>query len=156
MEGTANSGTIPYFTKYFHEYAEFDLKTRYGLPFESLYGVDYGQQRIRYPDERTMIVPHQGKEYRVRDYVAAGGNVHFPPNARGHYDQDNPRRSSPPSRTGGSAAAPTAATGPGRSGAACWTAIGTSLPTAWAPGSSTGGRTCPAGTIARRTTPVAR
>jgi hypothetical protein len=90
MEGTANSGAIPYFTKYFHEYAGFDLKTRYGLPFESLYAVDYGEQRIRYPDERTMIVPHQGKEYRVRDYVAAGGNVHFPPNARVHYDQDNP------------------------------------------------------------------
>ena len=90
MEGTANSQAIPYFTKYFREYAGFDLKTRYGLPFDSLYAVDYGQMTIRYPDERTMIVPHQGKEYRVRDYVAAGGSAHFPPNARGHYDQDNP------------------------------------------------------------------
>ncbi len=86
MEGMANSGAIPYFTRYFHEYAGFDLKTRYGLPFESLYGVDYGQQPICYPDEHTVIVTHHGKEYRVADYTAAGGNVHFPPNARGHYD----------------------------------------------------------------------
>ncbi len=86
MEGMANSGAIPYFTRYFHEYAGFDLKTRYGLPFESLYGVDYGQQPIRYLDEHTVIVTHHGKEYRVADYTAAGGNVHFPPNARGHYD----------------------------------------------------------------------
>ena len=33
-------------------------------PFESLYGVEYGQTPIRYPDERTMIVTHQGKEHR--------------------------------------------------------------------------------------------
>jgi hypothetical protein len=79
----ANSSAIPHFSKYFHEYAGFDLKSRYGLPFESLYGVDYGQQPIRYPDEHTMIVTHKGKEYRVNHYVATGGNAHFPPNARG-------------------------------------------------------------------------
>ena len=43
IEGTANSGAIPYFTRYFHEYAGFDLKARYGLPFDSLYGADFGQ-----------------------------------------------------------------------------------------------------------------
>jgi hypothetical protein len=37
-----------------------------------------------------MVVTHQGKEHRVANYIPAGGNVHFPPNARGHYDQDNP------------------------------------------------------------------
>lgn len=89
MEGTANSGAIPYFTRYFKEYADFNLNVRYKLPFESLYGVNYGGQQIKYPDQKTMVVTHGGKEYRVENYVAAGGSAHFPPNARGHYDLEN-------------------------------------------------------------------
>ena len=45
----ANCGAIPYFTKYFKEYADFNLKERYNLPFESLYGISGGGQPIRYP-----------------------------------------------------------------------------------------------------------
>ena len=33
---------------------------RYGLSFASFYGVDHGQRPIRFPDERTMVVTHQG------------------------------------------------------------------------------------------------
>ena len=90
---------------------------RYGLLFDSLYAVDYGQMTIRYSDERTMIVPHQGKEYRVRDYVAAGGSGISRPTPAAITIRTILLRSSRPSRTGGSAAAPTTATGPGRSGA---------------------------------------
>jgi hypothetical protein len=89
MEGMSDSGAVPYFTKYFRDYAGLNLKERYNLPFGRLYDVQYGKQPIQYPDERTMVVTHAGKEYRVDDYVAAGGNAHFPPNARGHYDLDN-------------------------------------------------------------------
>jgi hypothetical protein len=89
LEGTANSGAVPYFTKYFKEYADFNLTQRYNLPFDSLYAVDYGGKPIRYPDRMTMIVNHGGKEFRVDNYVPAGGNAHFPPNARGHYDLEN-------------------------------------------------------------------
>jgi hypothetical protein len=89
MEGTANSGAIPYFTRYFKEYADFNLKARYGLPFDSLYEVNYGGQQIKYPDQKTVVVTHGGKEYRVENYTPAGGSAHFPPNARGHYDLDN-------------------------------------------------------------------
>ena len=91
MEGTANSGAIPYFSKYFKEYADFNLKQRYGLPFDSLYGIDYGGKQIAYPDEKTMVVTHGGKEFRVENYAPAGGSAHFPPNARSHYDLDNER-----------------------------------------------------------------
>lgn len=86
MEGTSNSGAIPYFTKYFREYADFNLDERYKVPFNSLYGVDFGNAQIRYPDPTTMIVTHGGKEYRFENYVATGGSAHFPPNARSHYD----------------------------------------------------------------------
>jgi hypothetical protein len=89
MEGMSNSHAIPYFTRYFREYAGFDLRERFGLPFDSLYAVKYGERAIRYPDPKTMVVRHGDKEYRVEKYVCAGGNAHFPPNARGHYDMDN-------------------------------------------------------------------
>lgn len=89
MEGTANSGAIPYFTKYFQEYADFNLNGRYNLPFGNLYAVDYGGKPISYPDEKTAVITHRGKEHRVSDYMPVGGSAHFPPNARGHYDLDN-------------------------------------------------------------------
>ena len=89
MEGTATSKAIPYFSQYFKEYAGMDLDTKFGLPFNSLYGVDYGGKQITYPDANTMIVTHRGKEHTVKNYVAAGGNAHFPPNGRNHYDLGN-------------------------------------------------------------------
>lgn len=89
IEGNANCGAIPYFSRYFKEYADFNLRQRYQLPFDSLYGVGYGGQQIRYPDNKTMVLTHNGKEFRVENYVPAGGSAHFPPNARGHYDLDN-------------------------------------------------------------------
>lgn len=90
LEGTANSGAIPYFSRYFREYADFNLRARYGLPFDSLYGVDYGGKQIEYPDRSTMVLTHKGQRIQVDNYLPAGGNAHFPPNARGHYDLDNP------------------------------------------------------------------
>lgn len=89
LEGLSNSGAIPYFTKYFREYAGFDLDRKYNLPFNSFYGMDYGQKVIEYPDEKTMIFSHRGKTQRVENYISAGGNVHFPPNGRSHYDLRN-------------------------------------------------------------------
>ena len=89
MEGTANGGAIPYFSRYFQEYADFNLKERYKLPFDSLYGVNYGGKPIAYPDATTMVVTHGSQEIRVPNYVPAGGSAHFPPNARGHYDLNN-------------------------------------------------------------------
>jgi len=89
IEGMSNSGSIPYLTKYFRDYAGFNLKERFQLPFDSLYGVDFGGKQISYPDDRTMIITHAGKEHRVENYVCTGGNAHFPPNGRAHYDLDN-------------------------------------------------------------------
>ncbi len=92
IEGNSNSNAIPYFTRYFREYADFNLRERYGLPFESLYAVAYNGERIQYPKPDQMILMHDRKKIKVDNYVPAGGNAHFPPNARGHYDLDNPYR----------------------------------------------------------------
>ena len=91
MEYCAKSGAIPYFSTYFKEYADFNLRGRYKLPINDLYRVGYGKEPISYPDERTAVLTIRGKEHRVENYVPAGGSAHFPPNARGHYDLDNPR-----------------------------------------------------------------
>ena len=89
IEYCAKADAIPYFSRYFKEYAGFDLKARFNLPVNDLYEVDYGGEQIRYPDEKTMVLKHRGKELRVENYIVTGGNAHFPPNARGHYDLDN-------------------------------------------------------------------
>lgn len=89
FEGTSNSGCIPYFTKYFKEYAMFDMKERFGTPFRSLYETKMEPDQVRYPNKTTAVVTYQGKEYTITNYIVTGGNVHFPPNARQHYDQRN-------------------------------------------------------------------
>ncbi len=89
LEGNANSGSIPYLTKYFQEFAGMDWNQRYGLPFSSLYGANSGGSKVQYDRNGTMIVTHNGAPIKVDDYVAKGGNVHFPPNGRSHYDLDN-------------------------------------------------------------------
>jgi hypothetical protein len=89
MEGMAHSKCIPYYRKYFYEYAGFDLDTRWGLPFRSFYPLWGEGKGIEYPDERTAIPFTPDERHTVEDYYAIGGNVHFPPNGRHHYDMDN-------------------------------------------------------------------
>ena len=89
LEGMAHSKAIPYFTKYFHEYAGFDLDKRYGLPISSFYPLWGEGKGISYPDPGTAVATDGEQTWRIENYVAAGGNVHFPPNARRHYDQSN-------------------------------------------------------------------
>lgn len=89
IEGTSNSRAIPYFTKYFNEFAGQDLKERFHVPFESFYPLWGEKNGIEYPDDHTAIATFNGKTYRIENYLAYGGNVHFPPNGRRHYDLEN-------------------------------------------------------------------
>ncbi len=89
MEGMAHSKAIPYFTKYFYEYAGFDLDKRYGLPFNSFYPLWGEGKGISYPSPNVAVVTDGEKTWKLDTYVAAGGNVHFPPNGRRHYDLVN-------------------------------------------------------------------
>lgn len=90
LEGVANHNAIPYYKRYFDEFAEFDLDRRYpGFPVSRLYSVG-NKDRVEYPDATTLVMHWNGARHVIHDYVAMGGNVHFPPGARGHYDLSSP------------------------------------------------------------------
>ncbi|HZW10333.1 MAG TPA: hypothetical protein VFF69_10560 [Phycisphaerales bacterium] len=90
LEWTATSGAVPYFSRAFREFAELDLDARFGLPFDSLYAVEADEEAVSYPEEGVMEVRVGGETHRAAPYVAIGGNVHFPPGARRHYDLESP------------------------------------------------------------------
>lgn len=84
LEATANWGAVPAYKRWFDEFAELDLKRRFGLPFDSLYALG-GADRASYP-AGALEVTKDGEVHRASPYVARGGNVHFPPGATRHYD----------------------------------------------------------------------
>ena len=86
LERMATCGALPYYERYFREYAMLDLDRRYGLPFESLYLK--GPHNVDYPAPSTLQYRRGWRKHRVEDYVPAGGNVHFMPNGRFDYDLD--------------------------------------------------------------------
>jgi hypothetical protein len=89
MEGMAHADAIPYFRRYFYEYAGFDLNRRFNLPFNSLYG--HGLTPLRYPDPHTLVYrTSAGADVEVKNYYVVGGNVHYTPTSRQDYDLDNP------------------------------------------------------------------
>jgi hypothetical protein len=88
LERMATCGALPYYERYFREYAMLDLDRRYGLPFESLYLK--GPHPVAYPTPTTLEYRTRFKRRRLEGYVPAGGNVHFMPNGRFDYDLDNP------------------------------------------------------------------
>ncbi|HEY3266190.1 MAG TPA: hypothetical protein VGM37_04640 [Armatimonadota bacterium] len=92
FEANANCDIIPYLTKYFNEYAGFDLDKRWGLaPGDTrLYG--HGGDPVDYPDPSTMVLKSGGETITVHNYFAIGGNVHYNPTGRHDYDLDNPEK----------------------------------------------------------------
>lgn len=89
FEGMAHGGAIPYFTKYFYEFASFNLDTKWGLPFNSFYPLWGEGKGISYPNPTTAVVTDGTQTWTIENYYAAGGNVHFLPNGRSHYDMAN-------------------------------------------------------------------
>lgn len=87
LEAISRSEAIPYFTKYFNEFAELDLDKRFDVPFNSLYRMSYDEREVvQYPTKTSMKVKYEGKEYVVDPYIAMGGNAHWPPGGRHQYD----------------------------------------------------------------------
>ena len=69
---------------------EFENFIQYDLVYEQkLISVldDLGRQI--YIDDLGQLHSNYGKTVKVENYVAIGGNAHFPPNGRNHYDLDN-------------------------------------------------------------------
>ena len=87
LERMATCGALPYYERYFREFAMLDLDRRFGLPFDSLYGK--GRHPVDYPTATTLRYRTGWRRQRVKDYVPSGGNVHFMPNGRFDYDLDN-------------------------------------------------------------------
>ena len=58
LERMATCGALPYYERYFREYAMLDLDRRYGLPFESLYLK--GRDPVDYPSPTTLRYGHGG------------------------------------------------------------------------------------------------
>jgi hypothetical protein len=88
LEHMATCGAIPYYQRYFKEYAMLDLNRRFGLPFDSLYA--RGRHPVSYPTPTTLAYRRGWfRRHKLRDYVVAGGNVHFLPNGRFDYDLVN-------------------------------------------------------------------
>jgi len=109
MEHKLSEGhTIPSIAQYFREFANMDLDVKYNLPFSSWYALpaanpdppepnspcDYikwtSPSSIQWttvpkPDVCTTEVPRTP----LNPYVPVCGSVHFPPNARRHYDDFN-------------------------------------------------------------------
>jgi hypothetical protein len=86
LERMATCGALPYYERYFREFAMLDLDRRFGLPFDSLYGCAVP---VSYPTPSTLQYRARRRRHTVRDYLVAGGNVHFMPNGRHDYDLEN-------------------------------------------------------------------
>ena len=148
LERMATCGAIPYYERYFREYAGLDLDRRYGLPFESL----YGQGRVDYPSRVDAPV-------RLGLAQAQAAGLRRGRRQRALHAQRalrlRPRRRSPRccrrSRPGASA---TRSPSPGPR--ACSSPTASSPTTAWAAGSSTGASTCPASATPPSTTTATR
>jgi len=91
LEANARSQAVPYFSRYFNEFAELDLDKRFNLPFRSLYEMPYSQRElVEYPSRTVMKARFKSKDHVVDPYVAIGGNAHWAPGGRHHYDLDSP------------------------------------------------------------------
>jgi hypothetical protein len=79
---------MPALSEWLVPFARLDLDARYGLPWDSLYGAPCDAIGcVEYPSATSLRVRTTGTV--VDPYDAACGNVHFPPNARRHYDDVN-------------------------------------------------------------------
>ncbi len=90
FEEMARCGAVPWLKREFEAFAGFDLKARWGTPFQSFYSLRYGERIIEYPKpDLAVLRPWKGDPLVLSNYVVAGGNAHWPPNARQHYDLAN-------------------------------------------------------------------
>ncbi len=88
LEALAESKAVPYFTRYFNEYAGFDFKTRYNAPFESfLKKPDNITLEFTEPD--TLQYSVKGELHAIKKYFAMGGSARFAPNSVRPFDINN-------------------------------------------------------------------
>jgi len=85
--GRRGSQVLPYLSRYFPEFAGMQLDTDYGLAIDSWYACPYGVPCLSYPSETAVQYDlGNGTQGTIEGYDPVCGNVHWPPNARQHYD----------------------------------------------------------------------
>jgi hypothetical protein len=99
---------VPSVAPYFKEFADFDLDTKYHLPFNSWYALPSDNPDPPQPDSpcdyikwtsqtsiqwtsvpKPPVCTTEVSRTPLNPYVPVCGSVHFPPNARRHYDDFN-------------------------------------------------------------------
>jgi hypothetical protein len=83
-------GSIPYFQANFTPFANFNLDTRHGTPFSSWYACS-DPDCVTFTSDNALTWKASGQTGAIAPYDQACGSVHFPPNARGHYDDQDPQ-----------------------------------------------------------------
>lgn len=84
LEATATSGAIPYFSHFFAEFAGFDLKKRFRLPFDRL--SERGGTVLEHPDDSTLGYVWKGERRTANPYIPVGGSAIFTPTAQREFD----------------------------------------------------------------------
>jgi hypothetical protein len=85
-------GSLPFASDMFRHFANLDLDTRLGLPFQSWYecaSTDPAGTCMSYPTADSVAWRIGSRSGTIPAYGQGCGNVHFPPNARVNYDYDD-------------------------------------------------------------------
>ena len=88
FETMSRQGDVPNLGDAFRHFANFDLRDRLGLPFEDWYGCS-DPDCITWTGDDALTWKLGGKTGAIARYGQGCGNVHFAPNARGHYDEND-------------------------------------------------------------------
>lgn len=97
FEGAVKRNQIPYMRKNASRFFNFDLKTRYGAPFDDFYVCPYNTAVCIDFQSSTHLVNGPaltGKPFDIEGFGAGCGNVHFAPHSRYQYDYEGPSSNS--------------------------------------------------------------
>ncbi len=86
-EWMAGSGAVPELSPRFASFANLDLDKKYGLPFRDWYVCD-APDCLTFEGNNTLEWKARNKTGTIEKYDQACGNVHFAPNSRAHYDEN--------------------------------------------------------------------
>jgi hypothetical protein len=86
-------GALPAVSPDFQRFGNFDLDTRFGLPFQSFYSCDYAKNAndpcVSFPTQDSATYAVNGATGTLSPYDQGCGNIHLPSNARFQYDYEN-------------------------------------------------------------------
>lgn len=88
FERMALSRAVPELAPWFAPFGNFDLDQRLGLPFRDWYACD-SPECLTFTGPNSVDWKTRGKSGSIPELDQGCGNVHFAPNARAHYDEND-------------------------------------------------------------------